>query len=59
MNKFAAASIAALALVSRISTTTVEAAGAVEITSRENFDEVTKGKNALVKFLAPWYVVAV
>ena len=54
MNKFAAITIAALALAS----TTVEAAGATEITSRANFDEVTKGKNAFVKFLAPWYVAS-
>ena len=29
------------------------ASGPVELT-KENFDEVTAGKNAFVKFLAPW-----
>ena len=34
-------------------TTSANAAGAVEIHS-DNFDELTKGKNAMIKFLAPW-----
>jgi len=33
--------------------TSAKAAGAKEVTL-ENFDELTKGKNAFVKFLAPW-----
>lgn len=38
-----------------VSVSTVGAAGAVELT-KENFSELTKGKNSFVKFLAPWYV---
>ena len=52
MNKFFGIAALALAIA-----TTAEAGGATEITSRENFDEVTKGKNAFVKFLAPWQVI--
>ena len=40
-----------LALFSAAST--ASAAGAVDLT-QENFAEAIKGKNAFVKFLAPW-----
>jgi hypothetical protein len=36
-------------------TGTASAAGAVDLT-KENFPEQVKGRNAFVKFQAPWYV---
>jgi len=43
-------------LTALVTATTVTAAdGPVELTA-ENFDAAILGKNAMVKFLAPWYV---
>lgn len=40
-----------------LSTLTPTSGNPVELTS-DNFKELTKGKNAFVKFFAPWYVVS-
>jgi putative Mn2+ efflux pump MntP len=43
-----------LALFAALSSASVaSASGAAELT-KGNFDELTKGKNSFVKFLAPW-----
>jgi len=42
-----------LALTAASIATTAAAAGAVELT-KENFETKVQGKNAFVKFLAPW-----
>lgn len=43
--------LAAAALVSALNGVSVE--GAVELT-KENYSDHAKGKNAFIKFLAPW-----
>jgi hypothetical protein len=44
------------ALLAALSLGSCEGSGAAELT-KLNFDEKTQGKNAFVKFLAPWYVL--
>lgn len=42
-----------LTLLAACLVASAKAAGAKEITL-ENYDELTKGKNSFIKFLAPW-----
>ena len=50
MTKYLVTALAALSAVNSVS-----ASGAVELT-QSNFKDSVAGKNAFVKFLAPWYV---